>query len=126
MNEEQEPPAQTNDETKSPNANVRKRPFLARGSGMAGGGRGLAASNQKTPARQKDQKAPAAQDPYGAFDQFGSQNKNLSSIDDFKNLEDRVKEQNQNFQNTYLENQKRNQKLFEDDSDEEDERTQAP
>lgn len=76
---------------------------------MAGGGRGLAASNQKTPARQKDQKAPTVE-PYGSFDQFGNKDidKNLSSIDDFKNLEDRVKEQNQNFQNTYLENQKRN------------------
>ena len=31
-----------------------------------------------------------------------------------------MKEQNKNFQNTYLENQKRNQKLFEDDSDEDD------
>lgn len=37
------------------------------------------------------------QETAAAFDAFGSQNKNLSSIDDFKNLEDRVKEQNKNF-----------------------------
>lgn len=43
----------------------------------------------------------------------------MGSIDDFKNLEDRVKEQNQNFQNTYMANQKKNQKLFDDDSEEE-------
>ena len=39
----------------------------------------------------------------------------MSSIDDFKNLEDRVKEQNEKYHNTYLENQKKNQKLFDDD-----------
>lgn len=98
MNEEQEQP-NAHDETKSPNQNpsVKRRPFLARGSGLAGGGRGLAASNQKTPARSKDQKSPMGQETAAAFDAFGSQNKNLSSIDDFKNLEDRVKEQNKNF-----------------------------
>jgi hypothetical protein len=56
MNEEQEQNG-TNDETKSPNLNnpvVKRKPFLARGSGLAGGGKGLAASNQKTPARSKD------------------------------------------------------------------------
>lgn len=47
-------------------------------------------------------------------------NNGMGTIDDFKNLEDRVKEQNKNFHNTYLENQKKNQKLFDDDPSDED------
>ena len=39
----------------------------------------------------------------------------MNSIDDFKNLEDIVKEQN--YQHTYAENQRK--KLFDDDSEEE-------
>ena len=42
-----------------------------------------------------------------------------SQLDTFKSLEDRAREQSKNLQNTYLENQKKNQKLFEDDSEEE-------
>lgn len=42
-------------------------------------------------------------------------------MDGFKNLEERAKEQSKNLQNTYLQNQKKNQKIFDDDSDDENE-----
>jgi len=91
---------------KSPNSShgaVVKRPFLARGSGKAGG-KGLKASNSKTPLRQQagkdSQNAPGMKSPLNnefVYDQNSSTNNNFESqLDTFKNLEDRAREQSKN------------------------------
>jgi len=121
-------------EQKSPNSShggaVVKRPFLARGSGKAGG-KGLKTSNSKTPLRQGANKegqgnATGMKSPLNnefLYDQSQSHNNFENQLDTFKSLEDRAREQSKNLQNTYLENQKKNQKLFEDDSEEENDST---
>lgn len=84
-----------------------KKKFLTRGAGTAGGGKPLS----KTP--NKNQRSPLR----GTRQPGAKQDPNLNSIDDFKNLEETLKEQNQ-YQNHYLDNHRRNQKLFDDDSEE--------
>lgn len=124
-------------EQKSPNSSnsgaIVKRPFLARGSGKAGG-KGLKSSNSKTPLRQQQNKeahgnATGMKSPLNneyLYDQSHSNNNFESQLDTFKSLEDRAREQSKNLQNQYLENQKKNQKLFEDDSEEENASTSDP
>lgn len=84
-----------------------KKKFLTRGAGTAGGGKPI----NKTP--NKNQRSPNP----GSRVAGGKQDPILNSIDDFKHLEDTVKEQNQ-YQNHYLDNYRKNQKLFDDDSEE--------
>lgn len=61
------------------------------------------------------------------YDQHNPSHNNFESqLDTFKNLEDRAREQSKNLQSTYLQNQKKNQKLFEDDSEEENDSTSDP
>lgn len=89
---------------------VTKRPFLARGSGNAGG-KGLAASNQKTPLKQTAQKVDDMKSPsnYNFENQSRAAREGAYDAGDtFKSLEDRAREQSKNLQNTYLQNQKKN------------------
>lgn len=88
-----------------------KKKFLTRGAGTAGGNipSGKTLKNQKSPLRGA--KAPDAKDFRGELN-----TNNLNSIDDFKNLEERVNEQNQHYLIGHHKNQN-NQKLFDDDSD---------
>lgn len=98
---------------KSPNSShgaVVKRPFLARGSGKAGG-KGLKSSNSKTPLRQQAGKdggtAPGMKSPLNnefLYDQNPQSNNFDSQLDTFKHLEDRAREQSKNLQSTYLQN----------------------
>jgi hypothetical protein len=68
-----------------------KRKFLVRGSGKAGGG-GNSIAKSLTP-----HKSPRAVKEFNSVYNNMAAPIQTNSIDDFKNLEDRVKEQNKNF-----------------------------
>ena len=122
MNEEQDEPKGSRSPSNPPKA---PKPFLARGSGKAGGvGKN---TTSKTPIRQSN-KQPA-QDynnslnqeyMYDQSDHQKAMDDHQRALDDFKSLEERAREQSTKIQNTYLNNQKKNQKLFDDDDSEED------
>jgi hypothetical protein len=96
----QEPDRNDDDGDKKP-----KRKFLARGAGTAGGVK-MGKVVGKTPLKNQRSPIRGAKEPntQALIDEIN----HLNSIDDFKNLEDSVKEQNYKFKNTYIDNQRKN------------------